>query len=394
MHQGRILVLLFILGLSPLLVSGQNDTTLLPTASAPDPSAHIRVSLITCGPGFSEIYEVFGHTAIRIIDSVHHTDMVFNYGAFNGFEKNFELKFMQGKLPYYLLVEPFGAFVEEYVAARRTVHEQLLLLNDQQKKEMLGFLDWNAEPANRVYKYDFFFDNCATRIRDIFENNSGKGFKYSRVLPDIKHYTFRDIINERFYATVWERFGINILLGSRIDKVMTDKDIMFLPDYLSLGAKGATINGQPFAAPAVQLLVGDPPVPPPVNGPLLMNWGIAVLTIVGLSVKRARVLGKIMTFLLLFVTGLLGCLILVMWFATDHQGCGNNFNIMWTLPINLLLAFKKPKGSGKYAAMAILFIVFTVFLHILGVQQIILAEFVPLLLAMVAVFGSIYRNSK
>jgi hypothetical protein len=259
---------------------------------------------------------------------------------------------------------------------------------------MAEYLNWNAEPANRAYKYDFFFDNCATRIRDIFPETVSKDFKYGHVLPNVKHYTFRDIINEHFYTTLWERFGINILLGSRIDKVMTDRDIMFLPQYLSNGVKTATANGLPVAAEAVTLLPGNPQPPAPLNGPLLLTWGLAILTIAGLSFKKLRVLGKVMSTFLLVITGLLGCLILVMWFATNHQGCGNNFNILWALPTNLVIAFAKPKGKGRYALIAAGLIVVTLLLHIAGVQQLILSEFLPLFLALVYIYGTIYRNNK
>ena len=365
------------------------------TVIAPPPeTSHLRISLITCGPGFSEIFEVFGHTAIRIIDSLNKTDMVYNYGTFNGFEKNFELKFMQGKASYYLSVYPFDDFMQEYVEAKRSVSEQVLTLTDAQEKIFAEYLNWNAEPANRGYKYDFFYDNCATRIRDLFPETVSKDFKFGHVVPSIKNYTFRDIINERFYTVLWERFGINILLGSRIDKVMTDKDIMFLPDYLSLGVKGAVSNGQPVGANVETMLPGNPAPEPPVNGPLILNWCLAILTVLGLSLPQLKVLGKVMSMFMLIVTGLLGCLILVMWFGTNHQGCGNNFNILWALPTNLFVAFAKPKGKGKYAIIAIGLIIVSLLVHIIGIQRVIMPEFLPLFLALVYIYGIIYRNDK
>ena len=375
----------------------------------------MRVSLVTCGPGYDEVYEVFGHTAIRVIDSAEHTDMVYNYGTFNGFEENFELKFMQGKLLYYLSVYPFKDFLPEYIERRRSVTEQVLVMTDSQKKAFVSYLDWNAEPENRAYKYDFFYDNCATRIRDLFPETMGKDFKFGKILPADSKVTFRDIINDYFYATKWERFGINILLGSRIDKVMTDKDIMFLPDYLLKGIEGATINyypqftkGMETVAPADRapmstnkiaekptiLLPGGPAKPDNLSGPLVLTWSIAVLTIGGLTIKRLRVLGKIMSLSLLLITGLLGILILVMWFATNHQGCGNNFNILWCLPTNVIIAFGSMKRRSAYALVAMIFIFATILLHIFRIQQLIMVEFMPLLLALLYIYGTIYRNSK
>lgn len=355
--------------------------------------SHLQISLITCGPGYNEIYEVFGHTAIRIVDSEHHTDLVYNYGTFNGFEENFELKFMRGKLPYYLSVYPFSNFLPEYIETHRSVSEQVLNMTDSQKEAFAAYLDNNAEPENRSYKYDFFYDNCATRIRDLFPSTMGKDFKFAPILPTDSKITFRDIINQYFYATKWERFGINILLGSKIDKVMTDKDIMFLPDYLSKGLEGSTVAGKPIAGKQQQLIAGGPAAPNRLSGPMVLTMCIALLTILGLSVPKLRWLGHIMTVSLMVLTGLLGCLIIVMWFFTDHQGCANNYNILWLLPTNLLMAFPRFKGRGRYALVAIVFIFTTIVLHITGVQQLILSEFAPLLLALVYIYGTIYKNS-
>ncbi len=354
---------------------------------------HVRISLITCGPGYDEVYEVFGHTAIRIIDSTRRTDMVYNYGTFNGFEKDFELKFMRGKLTYYLSVYPFNDFMQEYIQHKRSVTEQVLLLNDSQKVAYASYLDWNAEPENAEYKYDFFYDNCSTRIRDLFPVTIHRSFVYGKCLPNIEHLTFRDIINQYFYTVLWERFGINILLGSRIDRVMSDKDIMFLPDYLSTGIKGATSAGKLIAQAPDLILPGAPSMPAPINGPLLLTLALAVLTVAGLTVKKLAPLGRFMSTSLLFITGLLGCLILVMWFGTNHGGCRDNWNLLWALPTNVVIAFFNPKGKPRYALVGIIFIIITLLLHIFRIQQVILTEFAPLYLALIFIYGSIYRKS-
>jgi hypothetical protein len=100
-----------------------------------------------------------------------------------------------------------------------------------------------------------------------------------------------------------------------------------------------------------------------------------------------------MTFLLLFATGLLGCLILVMWFATDHQGCSNNYNLLWCLPLNLFIAFFNPKGKGKYALIAMVLMFVSLLLHITKVQGLTLPELSPLLVALLFVYGTIYKRS-
>jgi hypothetical protein len=329
-----------------------------------------------------------------VIDSVEKTDVVFNYGMFE-YGPDFEIKFMRGKLLYCVGVESFMDFMQEYLVAKRSVEEQVLLLDDRQKERIYSFLAWNAEPQNKYYKYDFFYDNCATRIRDIFTKPEvfGRNFHYGQALPGGKPLTFRDIMNRYFYKDHWTRLGVNILLGSRIDVNMSNLDIMFLPDYLQDGIAGATVNGGKISTPPALILPGGQSKDAGVNWALIFSIIIAGLTIAGLSFPQLRPLGAFMTTALLLVTGLLGCLILIMWFGTDHQGCSNNFNILWALPPNIIIAFFNPKGKGRYVLIAIGLIVCSLLLHVLKVQALI-PELLPLLLALLFVYGTIYKRIK
>ncbi len=353
-------------------------------------SSHLRVSLLTCGTG-PETWETFGHTAIRIVDSARGTDMAYNYGTF-AFSDDFALQFMRGKLLYYLSYYPYSEFVDEYRSVNRSVEEQELLLSGDKKIELQAFLQENAKEENRSYKYDFFFDNCATRIRDVFPKSLGNGFVFGKTPAATNRITFRDIINQYYAPKDWEKLGVNVLLGSRIDKVMSNEDMMFLPDYLRDGVAGATLNGKPIAGKVIPILGGSPPIPLGVNEPFVLMSIICLLTIVGLSVKPLKTLGKVMTFLLLFVTGLLGCLMLVMWFGTDHQGCQNNFNVLWALPTNLFIAFASRSNKSRYAIVGIAGILLTIVVHLLKIQGMLLLELSPLWLALIFVYGTIYKR--
>lgn len=355
-------------------------------------SSHLRISLLTCGVG-DEIWETFGHTAIRITDSARGTDMVYNYGTFDGYDKNFEVKFMRGKLLYYVSYDPFRDFMTEYIEGKRSVQEQVLLLTGPQKEDIYSFLQWNAQNANKYYKYDFFFDNCATRIRDIFPKTFGSNFKFGRVIPEHSHITYRDIINRYLYKLHWERLGINILLGSKVDKVMSNEDIMFLPDYLRDGVGGATVNGRKIAAPVQTILPGKDTELAGFNGALLLMCVLAALTILGLTVRPLRLLGRLMSTLLLFVTGVLGLLILFMWLGTDHQACQNNWNILWAIPTNIIIA-ANTRRKDRYAMVAIILLIVSLLLHVLGIQALPLPELAPLLLAMLFIYGTIYRRNR
>lgn len=358
---------------------------------AQEDTSHLRISLLTCGTG-DETWETFGHTAIRVVDSVAGTDIVFNYGTF-AFGDDFALQFMRGKLLYYVSYYDYSLFLEEYSDVNRSVREQVFLLNGPKKVEFYNFLKWNALEENRYYKYDFFFDNCATRIRDVFPKSLGSGFKFGKNIASEKRLTFRNIINQYYYYKHWERFGINILLGSPIDSVMTNEDIMFLPDYLSDGIAGATLNGEKISTETKPVLPGSTPRPTGLNQPLVLTSLLTLLTILGLSFKPLKPLGKIMTFMLLFVTGLLGWLMLVMWLGTDHQGCQNNYNLLWALPTNLFLAFVSKRNKARYAIVAFILMLLALIFHIFHVQEMPLLELSPLLLALLFIYGSIYRKS-
>lgn len=363
------------------------------TSFAQRDSSGVRISLLTCGTG-PEVWETFGHTAIRVTDSLMGTDDVYNYGTFNGFDKDFELNFMRGKLLYYLSYYPHQAFMDEYRQAGRSVREQVLLFDPKTKADFYNFLRWNASEEHKYYKYDFFFDNCATRIRDAFPKTYGDNFHFANTLPTNSQLTFRNIINQYFYFDHFVRFGVNVLLGAKIDKVMTNEDIMFLPDYLEKGIAGASINGHNIAATSVTLLPQTTVVVAPFNWVLFANIALLIIIVVGFSVKSLRRVGWFLGNAFLFITGLVGCLILVMWLATDHQGCSNNFNLLWALPTNVIIAFMPKHSKARYAIIAILCLLLSFVFHLLRIQELLLPEMLPILLALLFTYGMIYRRSR
>lgn len=359
---------------------------------AQEDTARLRVSLLTCGTG-EESWETFGHTALRVTDSAAGIDDVYNYGTFS-FDDDFVLKFMRGKLLYYVSYYPYSNFLDEYKYAKRSVKEQVLSVDNKTAWDIYNFLKENAKDENKYYKYDFFFDNCATRIRDVFPMALGKSFVFGKTVATTQKLSYRDVMNQYYYYKHWERIGVNILLGSMIDQRITNEGIMFVPDFLSDGIGKATVNNKPISAEPVLVLDGSPVHPAGTNWPMIVMVLIATLTVAGLSVKKLKWLGNIMQFLVLLVTGLLGCLILFMWLGTDHQGCQNNYNVLWALPLNLLLAFLPKKRKDKYALVAIVLLLLSLVLHVFNVQKMPLLELWPLLLSMLMIFGNIYRKNK
>ncbi|MEO5581099.1 MAG: DUF4105 domain-containing protein, partial [Saprospiraceae bacterium] len=184
----------------------------------------LQISLLSCSPG-EELYSIFGHSAFRVLDFTGKRDLVFNYGTFNFREKNFYLKFMQGKLNYLLSVEPYEDFIYSYSLENRIVYEQKFNLTREQKSQLFRDLQINAQPANRAYKYDFFWDNCSTRIRDKIDHVFNQSITYP-VRPGIP---FRDYLHRYLVYSPWSRFGIDLILGMPTDAIAQTREAMFLP---------------------------------------------------------------------------------------------------------------------------------------------------------------------
>ena len=215
-------------------------------------SCHLRVSLLTCTPG-EELYSTFGHSAVRVTDSVSHDDIVYNYGTFNFDEPGFYTKFVRGKLLYYLSTEDFESFKNDYQQENRGITEQVLNLTCSEKYNILMMLQANLMAENRFYKYDFLFDNCTTRLRDLVEKVADTSIHFGNVLQSKK--TFRNLIYEYLDNNdkQWSKLGIDILLGSPTDAVMKPEQVMFLPDYLMKTFDSTTIDSRPLVSEKHQL---------------------------------------------------------------------------------------------------------------------------------------------
>ena len=309
-------------------------------AQSADTALHVKISLLTCSAG-EELYTSFGHTGIRIVDSTRHSDVVFNYGTFEFDQPNFYMKFIRGKLNYMISEDSYDDFMEEYRETQRSVTEQDLNLNDEEKKWVIRFLYNNYLPQNRNYKYDFLYDNCATRIRDILFNKiSGVSLTAPIVQPNT---TFRDLIY--FYldraGQPWSKLGIDILLGSPVDKKLDNNTCMFLPDFLRKAANAAVIHGQPYVL-AERKLIDAPPLNQPQGkyAPLIIFIIVCVaLLSVYFFCRKNVFLTHLLDSALLYLTGLLGLFLLFMWFGTDHQTCLYNYNLLWAIPANFFAAF-------------------------------------------------------
>ena len=198
---------------------------------------NIKVSLMTCAPG-TEIYALFGHTALRYEDKARGEDWVFNYGMFSFNTPHFIYRFVKGETDYELGVTRYPYFEGSYAMRGSSVYQQTLNLTISEKQELRRLLEENYLPENRVYRYNFFYDNCTTRARDVIERCIEGKVVYSEGKEGL---SFRDIVHQYTKGHKWDELGIDMCLGSEADKPIDARKQMFAPFYLLEAAKKATI---------------------------------------------------------------------------------------------------------------------------------------------------------
>ncbi|CAG5078207.1 Lnb N-terminal periplasmic domain-containing protein [Parvicella tangerina] len=306
-------------------------------------SENSKIYLITCEVG-DEIYTQFGHSALRVVDPASGQDITFNWGVFEVPEDqvDFMYKFAKATLPYYMDVTSTKQFVYPYwEIEKREVRQQELNLNLEQKNKIWKMLQTNALPENKYYKYDFFFDNCATRIRDIFNEALGQDIIWAEH-PEAGEHTFREMIDQGYASHPWLDFGIDLVLGYRIDQQVNNMNLMFNPFYMEEIFEESQIQ----TGSGLQNLVLSNEIVTPgtkrseASGvwftPLVLTISILVITLI-FAFFRLDVLLKIWASLLLFITGLLGILLIFMWVGTDHVATKGNLNLLWANPLWLVL---------------------------------------------------------
>lgn len=320
-------------------------------------SSRLRISLLTCSPG-DELYSLFGHSALRVIDSNSVTDHVYNYGTFNFDDKNFYLKFVRGKLLYYMSIEQFEEFKWLYQSTGRKMTEQVLNFSAEEKMKVKHFLSENLKEENKYYQYDFFFDNCTTRLRDLIVQYK----QPTPLLPAVRPagMRFRQAIHEYLDkgGQQWSKLGIDILLGARTDRVMTAKEQQFLPDNL-LMALDSNRNGQLVLSSQNLYIPGEMPATQSPFTPFTFFSALLVLFVVlhFLTGKKFPLLMAGLDGMLFFLTGLLGFILLFMWLGTDHSMTKNNYNLLWALPSHLFISFfisSKKNWVKKYFGFTVI----------------------------------------
>lgn len=301
-----------------------------------------RISLLTCDPG-EEIYSSFGHSAVRVQDLQTGQDLVYNYGTFDFGAPNFVLNFATGRLDYFLSRSTFERFIAEYNYFERSVREQELALNQAQKLALVELLEINYMPQNRAYRYDFFYDNCATRIIDLMDEVLGDQLVWHNEEQQAVEKTFRQLIDEKVFYMPWSDLGIDLALGSRLDQDASPREEQFLPSYMEEAFARAEIEGDGPTRSLVSnnRVILDFQAPQGTLGtfnPYLLFWIVAILFIVTTYIgfkKKKLFIGFDLAFF--GILGLVGLVMAALWIASDIPSTKYNWNILWAFPGHLLL---------------------------------------------------------
>lgn len=310
-----------------------------------------EISLITCGPNPDELYSAFGHTALRVHDPIQGIDLVFNYGIFDFDQPNFYLNFARGNLLYMLAVNRWVDFLRIYRNEGRFVREQQLNLSQAQKEAYWLFLKQNARPENRDYYYDYFYDNCATRVRDGLETALGMGvvqFKEkSYYQPSL---SIRELCDIYLQEQAWGDFAIDFCLGLPMDKKANSRIEMYLPDLLAEAFANATVlrdgNPIPLVKSDVLLLKQEVKGEASWLSPLLF-WALFLVLGVVLTMFNYEKPRTIAWFDILWsgLLGLLGFFLLGLWLLTNHKAAAWNFNLLLFNPLWLMISWSLLRGK-------------------------------------------------
>jgi hypothetical protein len=299
------------------------------------------VSILTCNPG-TDVYSIYGHTAIRVSDPSLGLDAVFNYGVFSFEAPNFIYRFAKGQTDYLMVGQTFKSFLPEYEKEKRSVYEQLLNLSPEGKNKLFQALLENAKPENCQYRYNFFIDNCSTRVRDMIERNAGAPIKFTENHPT---ETYRDLIKKFHYSFRWIDLGIDLLVGKKAEQPVSSYGQMFLPEYLKdqFAKAEITIDGkaQPLVLDTRTLfeypntkLNSDLPWP-------AIVFGLVFLLVAGISAHGYLRKRKTdwLDYWLFGLTGFAG--LIIGWFTlySEHPAMSPNYNLLWAFPLNLFFAF-------------------------------------------------------
>lgn len=292
------------------------------------------MSYIHCEAG-NKPYSAFGHSALRFTDSINGFDVVFNYGAFNLSENEFYINFLKNNLTFFLVIERIEDFLNGYIIENRKVTEIPIFIPKQQKQNVFDFLMWNALAENAPYQYNFFTNNCATKLRDVLMQEEKGSIKLNF---SSKKNTFRVLINKHLADKPWLRMLIYFFIGVNGDKNLTGFQATFLPDDLRLVILNS-VNIDSGIIGNEKVILDNTSI---CSNPNFIFHPNVVISLILLSLLSTVIFNSnfLCTLAIAFamvITGSIGLVLCYLWFLTSHELTTNNLNILWAFPLNFIV---------------------------------------------------------
>jgi hypothetical protein len=300
------------------------------------PAGDTAVYLLTCGPG-TETYSIYGHSALRIVIPEKNSDLVYNWGVFAFDTPNFAWKFAKGRMDYWLGVVSLQNFLPDYASEQRFVYSQRINLNASETNQLIALINENLKPENVKYRYDFFYDDCSTRIRDLLEKSIGEKLLYPPAETG-EVPTFRKMVGKYQNPFHWLKFGIDLIMGSPGEKKASFRDRMFLPLDMQNGLSETVINREGKMIPLLQnpeaILEFDPIVVRQLiyTAPEFVFTLILIIILVLSAVLKNRKIINLVDIFVFSAFSILALLMIFFNFFTDHQQMRWNLNIIWLNP--------------------------------------------------------------
>ncbi|MBO5699594.1 MAG: DUF4105 domain-containing protein [Bacteroidaceae bacterium] len=323
-----------------------------------------KVSLLTCQPGEAG-YELYGHTALRVYHPKTGSDLTYNYGIFDFDSPNFTWRFILGETNYMLGVSTFNRFFYLYAMQGRAVDEQVLNLTAKEKERLVRALEQNALPENRVYRYDFFSNNCVTKVIDKIAEAVDGTLVFPQAMPG---QTFRMMLDDHTSVSPWNQFGQSLLLGADADTLVGLREQCFSPVYTQRFFKETVVVNQegvsrPLVTSERVLLHAKSSITPMSLTPKVV---LALLLVLSFCISWLYVKGWKRTFAcfdtaLLVIIGLGGCLLATLCFASEHPAVSRNYTLLLLHPLTLLYLplqwlLKRKEKTNVTAYLQLLFV--------------------------------------
>lgn len=306
-----------------------------------------HVSIITCGLG-NETYSYFGHTAIRVNDPSNNIDLVYNYGAFDFSTPNFVAKFAKGDLQYFVVVHPFNDFINEYNYEKRSVYEQELLIDKNQKQEIFDNLNSTLLSEDRYYTYKFIDKNCTSMVVDIINKSLNETVITKK---GDTNKTYRSILFPYFDGHFYEKLGTSIIFGRKVDQLGTK---IFLPFELKNSLEKTTFQNRPFVSKTKILLYFEKETP--------TSWWNNVYTYIIILAFVAFINRKEIDKIYLLILSLMGIFFVAVGFYSFHHELAMNYNIFLFSPFLLILVIfsvlNNKRWTYKFAVLHLILLVF------------------------------------